>query len=407
VSRSTYLESVRAGVGDASHTVSAALRARRWSLAALAAQRGGPAPRATAVADIPAAVWRLVLHAECAALPVLRALPERGAVDPAVHAALFELSLPELQRCMTVGAQLRDLDALAVRHGLQPVVLKGGVNVARGRELDLGDLDVYLPPDEATRLAELVDHEQYQRAPLPDGPRHLARRYASHQLPLEIHHSLAVVAARPEDVLAGASTLPGYQALRVLAPRNHAWHVLHHCIDAHTRRQGMLRDVIALGLALDHCTDDDLRDLESKAQAHRRSERMMAMLRVADDVRSGRAIDGPAHERFDQLAAGRYALADAKFDRWLSLGPAVYNAAFTALDPDTSFFDVARMVWPVGPVKRWYTPSQGPVLRSAALAAGKVAKIGYRACAVSIGASIAAVASRSIRRSARDLTPLP
>jgi hypothetical protein len=381
--------------------VANAMRVRRWAMFALAAKRAGaPAPSIVSVADVPAAIWRIVLPAECAALPVLRALPERGTLDPAVHAAAFELSLPEVQRCMTAGAQLREIDALCAQHGLRPVVLKGGMNIARGREIDLGDLDIFLPPGEATRFAELVDSGHYQRAPFLDGPKHLARRLASQRLPLEIHHTLRVVADRPEDVFAATVLIPGFETLRALAPADHAWHVLHHCVEAHPRRQGMLRDVLALGVALDLCDGDDMRALQARIDAHQRRDRMMDMLRIAVEVRAGQVTDGPSHRPFDHLAAARYALADRKFERWLRIGPAVYNAAFTTLDPDTRLVDIARLLWPAGRVTRWYAPSQNALLKAATLTAGKISKVVYRACAVSIGASIAAVVSRSIRRAA-------
>lgn len=383
--------------------INQAMRIRRWSLAAITASQNGSVLSANDVedvADIPLAAWSRTLRAECAALPVARALRSiQGSATPEIRAHILELSLPSVQRCMTARVQIRELDDLCVRHGLRPVLLKGGASIAQGAELDLGDLDVFLPPADAARFADVLDQNGYARASGPDAFNHLARRCAAERLPVEIHPGIHdAMQGDPDERLATSVVLSGARALRILRPSDHAWYVLHHCVEAHPHRQGSIRDVLALAFALDRCTAADIHDIRGRATSLRCAEGLIAMLDFALAVQEGHAIGDP----FDRIAAARYVLGDETFQRFLRFGLIVYAAAFAALDPRTSFAEPLRLAWrarrPIGPGSPWYVPTGNRVSRLLARVVGRSGQAVYRAGATLFGMSIAAAASRSIRR---------
>src|SRR5690349_8418162 len=108
-----------------------ALWIRRWACTLLG---GGEPPLSVTerVAEADAMAWWLALSAERCALP-LSALPLARALvsslPEAARAAFERVRLQELQRAMSVHAQIRQLAAAATREGWRVVVLKGGVAI--------------------------------------------------------------------------------------------------------------------------------------------------------------------------------------------------------------------------------------------------------------------------------------
>ncbi|HVG44437.1 MAG TPA: nucleotidyltransferase family protein, partial [Longimicrobium sp.] len=223
------------------HAAEGALRLRAWALPVLA----GAPPTLPPAVD--AQSWSVFLAIERCALPLRDALAAEELLEAADAAAQAALDARAVNEAMHVLALRREAAGVAVllrRHGWEGVVLKGGATVlGGGRELDVQDLDLLLPPGQARALAAVLDGAGYERkeADLPPGApnRHqLAGRMRPGGMLVEVHVDLAPVGENPDP---GGDSLPlPVAGLRRLRPAAHLWHVLTHGALHHPERRGAL-----------------------------------------------------------------------------------------------------------------------------------------------------------------------
>lgn len=284
-----------------------ALRLRGWTLRLLAG--GGPAAAGPPPA-VTAAAWDVFLRGERCALPLRAALgPDGASALPPEGAGQVEARASrEAQRGLAGRAQLRGLGRLLAERGWTGIVLKGGAMLAAGEvRVDVGDIDLLLPPEQAFQLVRLLDAGGAS-ATDPDPWEHstqdfhLAPRTGHDQLPLEVHFRIPFAVG----VDPWRAPLPsGTPGIARLAPADHLWHVLVHCVEHHLERRGMIRDLVLLRGALDACTPDDEASVARRAAAHGSAAALTAMLRMARALAHGQAPGDP----FPQAAALRYLLA--------------------------------------------------------------------------------------------------
>ena len=287
------------------HAAEGALRLRAWALPLLAGAPPTLPPAAGAQA------WEVFLAIERCALPLRDALAAADLLEQADAPAQSALDARAVNEAMHVLALRREAAEVAVllrRHGWEGVVLKGGATVlGGGRELDVIDLDLLLPPDQARALAAVLDQAGYERheADLPPGApnRHqLAGRMRPGGMMVEVHVDLAPVGHNPD---AGEGSLPlPVAGLRRLRPAAHLWHVLTHGTLHHPERRGALRDLLVAASAAEWCAPPELAEVERRVAAHARAGVLGKMLEMARALAAGAGVE----DRFAREAATAYLL---------------------------------------------------------------------------------------------------
>lgn len=282
-----------------------ALRLRAWALPVLAGAAPPLPPRVGEDA------WSVFLAIERCALPLRDALAAADRLEEADETARAALSGRAVHEAMHVLALRQEAGlaaALLRRHGWEAVVLKGGATVlGGGRELDVLDLDLLLPPERARALAAALDAAGYEPEDddLPPGApnRHqLAGRIRPGGMAVEVHVDVAPV-GEIADPFAGTVSLPVPGLLR-LRSEAHLWHVLAHGTLHHPERRGALRDLLVAAAAAAWCTPAELAGVERRAAAHPAAGVLGRMLAMARALAEGR----PADDRFAREAATAYLL---------------------------------------------------------------------------------------------------
>lgn len=298
----------RAALSNA--TVRESLQLRSWALSVLDHGRDTPPPQVSGPA------WEVFLATERCALPLQRALGQRGA-GVGTSAAEFLRAAAETEARRLLSARMEARRVADALHALNRpgILLKGGVMAVAGDGVDLADVDVLVRVADAELLATalaLRGGHRPVRDPVQAGQAghwHLAGLHAPNALPVEIHYALPLLGG--EDPWEGAvpTALP---ALWMLQPRLHLWHVLLHGCAHHADRCGSLRDLVVLSDAWNRC-DDAARERvvadAARHPAHRILCRALRQLRG-----EGEAGLPPGADPFRVVAALRYLLAAAPWE---------------------------------------------------------------------------------------------
>jgi hypothetical protein len=227
---------------------------------------------------------------------------------------LERLATVELQRALSARAQLREIGQLAAAHGLEPIVLKGGVAVLSGDDpVDLADVDVLLPREQSELLADLLNSHGYDST-IAGSAAHLPARFGSETVPIEVHFAINDL-EEIEELRARAKPVTGSPGLWRLSPPDHLWHLLVHSVVSHPERRGCLRDLLLIRCAVRECSPAELEDVTSRvARSSRRSalNGMLALARAADSgvkrtdcFRAEAAANYLLRDRFTWLARWR------------------------------------------------------------------------------------------------------
>jgi hypothetical protein len=330
----------------------------------------------------PRALW-LLLAAEACATPIRRRVGDAARELPDAQRSLLErASAEELQRMLAARMQLAVIDRAAAAAGVNPIVLKGGVPVAEGKNsFDLGDVDVLLSADECEALASALRDA---------GGEGILSIRLPHALRTDIHSEL--------DVGAGASTLTpsiqteplaGYSRLRRLRNVPNAVYVIQHCTTHHPNRRGNLRDMMLLADALRSCTPDEHRELSDLLD--RSSERDLYQRFLTRSLAITRGQTPIEDQRSVLQAAAHYAFSL----RWpKAIGPVQYSVRGMA----TFFFgpasDLARAarVYLFGPVRDhsfWNSHPLTDRLPRLSVIAGYIIRTPYRLALLLYAATLA------------------
>lgn len=291
-----------------SATLGDALLLRAWTLDLLI--KGGPATRPLANESGAAdslGTWELFLRTERCSLPLRSRLAAESPSPLAVGTAqlLERLATIELQHALSARGQLLEIRQLAAAHSLEPIVLKGGVAALSDDDpVDLADVDVLLPPDQAELLASLLNERGYRSA-IAGNATHLPPRLGPEAVPIEVHFAINDL-NETGALRARARPFPGFPGLWRLSPSDHLWHVLVHSAVTHPYRRGCIRDLLLIRSAVQQCSSAELEVVTSRIATHSRSGPLGAMLALAQAVGTGVAtIDG-----FRREAAANYLLRD-------------------------------------------------------------------------------------------------
>ncbi len=248
--------------------------------------------------------WRLFLTAERCAIRLERALESSGSIaglPEAVAAVLRQRAREELARVLSARGQLRRVGEVAAELGVVPVVLKGAHGVFAGDPLDLSDIDVLLPSEQALALAAALDARGHEAT--FSNPQHLRARLTPQALPIEIHVTLDQRGGPPEERLwHGLTPIPSCPSLYRLSPAEHLWHVLRHATVDHATRRGRVRDLLLIADATSACDDADLATVRTRVHQHEYASTLDAVLTMALDISTGLA---PA-DRFQRIAFAHY-----------------------------------------------------------------------------------------------------
>ncbi len=259
--------------------------------------------------------WSLFLRVERCAHPLSRVL---GSSEfPAHVPELFRNMLRreaewEMERVSSARRQLRAIGEWALENGCRPIVLKGGVSALDDDAcVDLNDVDVLLPKEDGKRLVAALIDRGYEGV-VGSTPSHFDALIRGTELPIEIHHALAVNVVHPErdfwQHIEEISTLPG---LWCLAPADHLWHVLTHAVMDHPSRRGRLRDLLVLHHATASCSAAEIKYTRQQAGKHELSEPLNRALNFAVRWSKGAVTEDP----FEEIALVSYLLAQQKRNR--------------------------------------------------------------------------------------------
>lgn len=286
-------------------SVADVLEARRWILQALASDVVEAPPALTEAA------WRECLRRERCAAPLKARVIGRGGRDalPAELVAVLEDQVArELQRVLMARAQLLEIDRVAAAHGLDVIVLKGGVAaLADARAVDLVDVDVLAAEDDARTLAGLLDEAGYSAEGF-SSTQHLHSRARSGQLGVEVHQRLDVGDPSWSDaVWERAVPIDGARRLRRMAPDDHLWHLLYHVGVQHPDRRGAVRDTLLTSYAIAECGRATLDAVAARIAAMPQRRAMHDLLAMAADLAAGRAV----RDRFARMSAAVFVMRRA------------------------------------------------------------------------------------------------
>jgi len=293
---------------------------------------------------------------------------------------------------------------MATAHGWTVVVLKGAVAaLSDSTAVDLGDLDILVPPPEARPLAAALDDAGYS-ASGGSNERHLTGRIARGQLTIEIH--TITDAADPgwsRAVWNHLVPVPGTSSIRQLAPPEHLWHLLTHIVVYHRFRSGAIRDLLLIRDAVTACSEAELSQVTVRIESHRCADALRGVLWTAKQLRGSEALV----DRYMSQAAVLYYL-DWQANR-LAL-PSVLRGdvgtwAFSLLRPKTQLRRSWDRIWTESMGRSevpWIakieqqTPPLGRVVRV-------VTRMVRAAVAVMYAVPLAVMAAVVARRAARSI----
>lgn len=295
-----------------------ALALRAWVLRALGGSAGGRASPVAAPPAVGHVAWSAFLARERCASTILG--PDTG---PAIsrdrrRGLLADVPDPvrtrameDARRTLAARALLQRIDVVLGTARIGAVVLKGGAAVARGRTIDLADVDILVAPERAREVAVLLERSL---ALIPDGPdplvgghgmTHLAPRKGDGGLPVEVHFSLHHM-PDPAALLERSVRLEGLDHVRALAPRDDLRHLVVHNTLQHPERRGIVRDIDLALRAVRACGSEDLQHVRARLRAEDRSAGPAgALLKVVTALADGRVPPDP----FRRSAAVGYLLA--------------------------------------------------------------------------------------------------
>ena len=263
-----------------------ALRVRALALEILADPETPPPPDLwTDAIHCASESWRLFLTAERCAIPLEKVLRAVDRLPASIERVLHRRAREEMARVLSARIQLRHIGELAGQLGAEarPVVLKGGWCVLGDDPLDLSDIDVLLPGDQATTLAAALDARGHEAT--FSNPQHLRARLTPQALPVEIHLTLDPSGRPPEERLwHGITPVPSTPGLWRLSPAEHLWHVVRHATVDHPSRRGTApRSPPDRGRGLDlHL--GDLAEVTTRVERHESRSTLRDVLTMALDI---------------------------------------------------------------------------------------------------------------------------
>lgn len=201
-----------------------------------------------------AEAWHLFLRLDRCALLLQRALdpgPE-VATEVCVRGLIEQAARREAARVLTVRTQLREIAEVAASGIFRVAVLKGGVHAAGDSAVDLGDLDVLVPPDEVAGFAAALESIGW-RATGGSSPE-VRRSLEAHRVTLEIHERLESGSDRLASAWERTEPLAALPSLRQLGPGDNLLHVVRHVALTHPHRRTRLRDLWLISRSARRCS---------------------------------------------------------------------------------------------------------------------------------------------------------
>jgi hypothetical protein len=359
--------------------VAECLSLRRWAFRLLA--------RLESVEDSIAAIprvsldaWTLFLAAETFSRFLAARLGASAALLPAAAREVLERGArEEVQRVMAARAQLRAMDDIAERCGVDPIVLKGGVHAVDGGEaFDLSDVDLLLDtPGTAILGQALVEEGGYS----------FEKRSAQHKLEggitVELHDGLEV--GYGIDVAGGTESQPlrGFRRLRRLAPVAHVVYCIQHTTTKHSLRRGHLRDLLLIADALEDCSVAELDGVREALSRSPERDVYLTTFALARSMQARPSGGAPVSDPFARVAAGKYATS-----LWLPNGSPGFPLHIDhALHFVASWGGAGRLIngylrTPVQRESRWNSTLVSRVSPRLAVVLGAIARTPYRVVAL-------------------------
>ena len=244
--------------------------AAQWS-------RAGAAPLTT---------WQRVLGFEGCAPQFDRALRSRGlmaAVPAEVRQMLRESTAAALRLGLVAHGQLGEIAALASRHGIRVLAVKGAAQLLGGQvpgARSLSDIDLLVRPADGERFHALLVGELGYRSDGPTYPHHLPVLERTASLNIDVHVRLSDVATVLDDAMWTDTRIvevEGGSALELPSPTNMVLHVLEHGLRLNWMGRYRLRDILDVAaLYTEDVSDTAVRAYVARSDARRACEILLS-----------------------------------------------------------------------------------------------------------------------------------
>ena len=196
-------------------------------------------------------VWARLLALEACGPPVDRALAAAGLAGeapPLLRRLLRESTTIAIQRAVAIRAQLTEIAALAVAHGVRILVLKGAARLLAGEmpgTRTISDIDLLVAPSE-TRLHSLLREELGYHVSGPGAAHHLPGLSRESGVGVEVHFRLSELPQQLDDAIWNDTRrvreVDG--ALEIPSPTALLLHTLDHAVVLNWQTRYRLRDLL-------------------------------------------------------------------------------------------------------------------------------------------------------------------
>lgn len=292
--------------GIAPNTAAEPLRLRRWTFNVLFGEdRVADQGLISSPPEVAPHSWSTFLRSERCASALIQAI-DRNASEPPppVRRILTEAAVRESQRMLSARAQLLKIGQLALAEEVRVVVLKGGVQAAKGTSIgDLVDVDLLVRPSTASELVNLLVESGYRTTERLPIEHHLPPLVLYDDVPVEIHTSLKpITSSLLEKMWRRVEPLGGQGKLWRLSAPDHLWYMLMHSGIQHPHRRGSIRDLLLLSEAFSNCTDSEVREVEQAMASHPERELLEPLFETVRQIQQSE----PPKDRFREVAAAHY-----------------------------------------------------------------------------------------------------
>ncbi|MDB4915164.1 MAG: hypothetical protein JWM95_2808 [Gemmatimonadetes bacterium] len=261
----------------------------------------------------PVRAWRLLLAAECCALPLGAQLRQAGLDEVLardVRDTISGAELGETQRVLAARATLQVIDGIAHVTGIRLLILKGGARIAstHGGSFDVGDVDVLVPQPDATRFLNALTERGWVTDGDIDVDKGVKLEPRDGALKIDLHRSLHYAEELGDAVLASRRPLAGFRMLDRATGATTFISTLRHSVVEHRHRRGHLRDLMLLAAELGDGGDALLAEVRAMIGDTGYAPELREMLDQAQAIHAGAPVRDSAHLRTFVVNKYEYAM---------------------------------------------------------------------------------------------------
>lgn len=268
-------------------------------------------------------VWDFFLRTERCAIAVRAKIAEFNLADitqPEVLKVIKSRARLELQKVLSGIEQLQNIANIAKRENWKVVVLKGGLLLESGGQIDLHDIDILMSEESGNKLSKMLDETGYSAKDASDANpcHHLSPRFRDDTVAIEIHRSVKGL-QDADNLLSNAIPIRNNSNLWSLSRVEHIFHLLIHATIQHPDRRGTIRDICLISHAIQACNPEELEIISGRIRAHTKRDILESKLNLALSF----IKKEPIEDTFEGMILRKYVL----IERYASINNNLINRA--------------------------------------------------------------------------------